>query len=91
MKLKNGYDVYEAEGEYSLIPLLDQVGEYKEAVMGLTETEAFLCRMLLEERTHEELAKALLDEFDAEEETVREDVEEFTAFLKRKRMLNGYD
>ena len=91
MKLKNGYSICDVYGEQGLIPVLDEIGTYKEPMMNLTETEVFLCRMLFDECTYEELVKAVLDEFDAEKETVRGDVKEFTALLKKKRMLDGND
>lgn len=87
MKIDSGYMLTEVSGEYILVPDVEKAGSRRNTLMGLSETGAFLCTCLMAGCSSEELVRAVMEEFDAEEEAVREDVEDFIEELRRKGVL----
>lgn len=81
MKLKYDFIVREIVGEYVLIPM----GESALKISGFLTTNAVgasLMEELKEKRTHEQLLERILDDFDVDEKTASEDIEEFINLLK---------
>lgn len=64
-----------------LVPLRQKVVNLQ-GVITLNETGAFIWELLKEERTPDELAEALVEEFDVEFDQAKKDVEEFLKQLK---------
>ncbi len=86
MKLKYEFTVREIMGEYALIPM----GESAVALSGMLLTNAvgaFVCELLAEPTDQEALLKAVLDEFDIDEATARNDIAEFLDRLAEAQLL----
>ena len=56
-------------------------------MIGLNETAAFLWELLKEDRTEEELAKLLYNEYEITEEKALETVKNFSALLAKEGVL----
>ena len=87
MRLDSGYILTEVSGEYMLVPDVEKTGNSTNTLTGLSETGAFLCTCLMAGCSCEELVRAVMEEFDAEEDAVREDIGEFIEELRRKGVL----
>ena len=88
MRLHDELILREVAGEAMLIPVGDTALRLHGMIM-LTETGKFLCEKLAAETTEEELREALVDEYDIDEETARNDVREFLESLREKEALVG--
>ena len=81
MKLKYEFTLREIMGDYIMVPL----GEGALAVSGMgttNEVGAFICEKLKEEISSADLLKAVLDEFEIDEATAKNDLDEFLARLR---------
>lgn len=76
MKVKEGFDLKEIADNYVVIPTKSNVVDFNSMIM-LNEVSAFLWLQLLEDKTEQELVKALLNEYDVDKETAAEDVKLF--------------
>ncbi len=86
MKLKYDFIVREIVGEYVLIPM----GESALKISGFLTTNAVgatLMEELKEKRTHEQLLERILEDFDVDEKTAAEDIEEFIILLKSQDFI----
>lgn len=87
MKLKYEFTLREIMGEYIMVP----VGEGALAVSGMgttNEVGAYICELLAEERSYEQLLEAILGEFEVDEATARTDLEEFLSRLRTFALLH---
>lgn len=76
----------EVVGEHVLVPF----GETALRIHGmicLSESGAFLWRALQEKQTEDSLVDCLLEEYDTDRETARQDVEEFLDQLRQLQLL----
>lgn len=69
-------------GEANILVPLGQKVVNLQGVITLNETGAFIWELLKEERTLDELAEALVEEFDVDFDQAKKDVEEFLKQLK---------
>lgn len=76
MKVKEGFELKEIADNYVVIPTKSNVVDFNSMIM-LNEVSAFLWLQLLEDKTEQELVKALLNEYDVDKETAAEDVKLF--------------
>lgn len=86
MKVQKGFVLRELAGEYVII----STGAAPPASGGLltvNEVGAELWEMLQTERSLEELVWKILEEYDVEEKTAREDIQEFLDTLNQRGML----
>lgn len=76
MKVKEGFELKEIADNYVVIPTKSNVVDFNSMIM-LNEVSAFLWLQLLEDKTEQELVKALLKEYDVDKETATKDVNIF--------------
>lgn len=86
MRIVSGFILREVVGEIVAIPSGDSA-HLLSGLLALNDTGRFLFGLLQQERTEEELVQALLDEYDIDEATARQDVSEYLAMLRSHELL----
>ena len=86
MKIKDGFVVRKIANQYMAVPVGTRAKELH-GMIGLNETAAFLWELLKEDRTEEELAALLYDEYEITEEKALESVKRFGELLKKEGVL----
>ena len=76
MKIKDGFILREVAGSYIVVAVGERVKDFN-GVINLNETGAFLWKLLEKDNDAEGLKKALLNEYDVQEEIATRDVETF--------------
>ena len=76
MKIRNGFVLRVVGGESVVVPVGEMSKKFH-GMINLNETGAFLWKFYSEEHTVEEGVRALLAEYEVEEELARKDVETF--------------
>ena len=76
MKVDKEFVLREIAGEYVIIPIGRTVLSFN-GLITVNEIGAFLWNLLQEDVTKEELVAKVLDEYEVDEETAREDIQEF--------------
>lgn len=76
MKINNEFVLREIAGDYIIIPTGKMALDFN-GMITMNEVGVFLWKKLQEEVTFEELLKAVLDEYDVEEEVAKADIQEF--------------
>lgn len=76
MKIGNEFVLREIAGEYIIIPTGKTALKFN-GLITVNEVGVALWNMLQEEVTQEDLLAGILDEYDVEEATAREDIREF--------------
>ena len=86
MKIKSGFVVRKIANQYMAVPVGARAKELH-GMIGLNETAAFLWDLLKEDRTVEELAELLYDEYEISEEKALETVNNFGVLLAKEGVL----
>lgn len=86
MKLKEGFVYRQIAGGHVVIPVGGNIADFN-GVITLNETAAFLWQKLQGGTQADELVSSLLVEYEVGEEQAREDVSEFLALLKERKVL----
>lgn len=86
MKIKSGFVLREIAGQYMAVAVGARAKELH-GVIGMNETAAFLWKKMQTETTEEELAEALLEEYEIEEAMAQQTVKEFIQNLKTEGVL----
>ena len=86
MKLKDGFVLREIDNEYMVVPVRN-MAEKIHGIINLSETGAFLWRLLDTDQEEEQLVAAMLAEYEVEEETARQDVRAFVDGLEKQGFL----
>ena len=76
MKIKPGFELREIADNYVVIPTDSNVVDFSSMIM-LNEVSAFLWLQLLEDKSENDLLKAVLKEYDVDKETAAEDIKIF--------------
>ena len=76
MKVDKEFVLREIAGDYVIIPIGRTVLSFN-GLITVNEIGAFLWNLLQEDVTKEELVAKVLDEYEVDEETAREDIQEF--------------
>ena len=87
MKIKQGFILREVAGNYIVVAVGSAVKEFN-GVINLNETGAYLWKKLQDGADEEGLVKALLEEYEVEEELARKDVKAFVEKLQGAKLLN---
>lgn len=90
MKIEKEFVLREIAGDYVIIPTGKTVLEFN-GLISTNEVGASIWKMLQQEINFESLVKGILDEYDVEENVVREDVSEFLNQLSEKGILKTED
>lgn len=88
MKLKNGYILRKVANSFVVVALGDAAKE-RNIMISLNETGAFLWEKLSEECDEDTLVKALLEEYDTDENTARADVRAFMKKVREEGLAQG--
>lgn len=86
MKLKDGIVTNSIDGESFAIA----TGKAAKSFNGLVRnnpTAAFIFELLKSEQTEDSIVSAILEKYDADEATVRADVQDFLELLKSKNLI----
>lgn len=86
MHIEDGFVVREIAGETIAIPSGDAAKSLS-GLVSLNESGRFLFELLRTEQTADSLLCAFLAEFDVDESTAREDIEEFLGILRQGGIL----
>lgn len=86
MKRKADFLIQDVGGEKLLVPVGSQVMDMN-GLITLNETAACVWELLVENRTVDELAAAVAEEFDVAEERARVDVQTFIDEISRMGLL----
>ena len=86
MKIKEGFVVRKIANQYMAVPVGARAKELH-GMIGLNETAAFLWELLKEDRTEEELAELLYNEYEITHEKALETVRSFCVSLQQEGVL----
>ena len=86
MKIKDGFVLKELAGSFMVVPLGSQVMNFS-SIIKLSESGAFLWRLLDDEKTIEELTEAMVSEYEVDEAKARADIEKFIKKLEDADLL----
>ena len=87
MKIKQGFILREVAGNFIVVAVGNAVKEFN-GVINLNETGAYLWKKLQDGADEEGLVKALLEEYEVEEDLARKDVKAFVEKLQGAKLLN---
>ncbi|NLK87542.1 MAG: PqqD family protein [Clostridiaceae bacterium] len=88
MKVKSGLMLREIAGEWVVVPLGARVVELN-GIITLTESGAFLWRLLEKGAEENELTAALLKEYDIDEATARSDIGRFLDTIRQNSLCEA--
>ncbi len=86
MKIKSGFVIREIAGQYMAVPVGERVNDLH-GMIALNETGAFIWKLLENEKTEEDLARALTEEYEVSYEEALEAVREFYDLMKNEHVL----
>lgn len=86
MKIKDGFVLREIAGSFIVVAVGEAVKSFN-GVISLNQTGAFLWKTLSNGGDEKTLLKALLDEYDVDEELAKKDIALFLAKLKSANLL----
>ena len=86
MKIKDGFVLKELAGSFMVVPLGSQVINFS-SIIKLSESGAFLWRLLSEDKTVDDLTCAMLSEYEVDEERAKADIEKFMKKLEDADLL----
>lgn len=86
MQIKKGFMLREVAGNYVVVAIGEASKSFN-GVINLNESGAFLWRKLSEGISKEDLVKALLEEYDVDEEIANKDIDNFIEKLKGSDIL----
>lgn len=90
MRIDKSFVLREIAGEYIIIPTGRTALEFN-GLITVNDIGMELWEMLQEDVTFEELLKGILDEYDVDESTAREDIQEFLDKLISGGILVGHE
>lgn len=86
MKVSSDFILREIAGDYILIPTGDTILQFN-GLITLNEVGVSLWNLLQKDVTFEALVTAILGEYEVDEATAREDIQEFLESLKKGGIL----
>lgn len=88
MKIKEGFVIRKIAGQYMAVPVGARAKELH-GMIGLNETAIFLWELLKQNRSEEELAALLYNEYEISEEKSLETVQKFCKTLQKEGVLEN--
>ena len=82
MKIKPSFVLREIAEEYLVVPIGEEAEKVK-GLLSLNAAGAFLWKKLETEQTEDHLVKAMTENYEVEDSTVRQDVSKFVAELEK--------
>lgn len=86
MKIRDGFVLRQVADATIVVPAGNAAIDFN-GMITLNETAAFLWRLLEEETDEEAMVKAMLEEYEVEEETARAGIERFVEKLRTEGLL----
>lgn len=86
MKIRSNFILKKIAGSYVVIPVRDRSVDFSSFIK-LTESGAFLWKLLEKGADREELTAQMLEEYDVDEATARADIDRFIDKLKDADLL----
>lgn len=86
MKIRDGFVLRNIVDEYIVMPTGDNIVKFSGSVV-LNEVSAFIFKQLENPVTQEDLLTAMLDEFDVDEETARQDLDELLREFRELKLI----
>lgn len=86
MKIKEGFILREVAGNSIVVAVGNAVKEFN-GVINLNQTGAFLWKILQDGAEKEDLVKALLSEYEVDEQTAKKDVDLFIGRLEQANLI----
>lgn len=86
LKIKDGFLLKEIAGDYMVVPVGDNLVDFN-ALIALNDTGAYLWEQLKDDKTQEQLADALLKEYDVDRASAISDVNEFIDSLRKHDLV----
>ena len=86
MRVEKDFILREIAGDYVIIPTGNTVLTFN-GLISVNEVGASLWKLLQEDVTTEDLVAGILDEYDVDEETAREDIQEFLDVLMEAQVI----
>lgn len=86
MKIKQDFMIKKILDDYIVVPVGEEMVNF-DAMITLNESGAFLWEQLQEEKTEEDLLKALCAEYDVSEEVAKSDISDFIGLLQQAKVL----
>ena len=86
MKKRGEYVLREIAGEYILVPI-GETAMKMNGMVTLNDVGVFIWNKLKEECTSEELLKAILDEYEIDEEQAKSDLNEFLHQMEQAQLI----
>lgn len=80
MKLKQEFVLRNVAGEFILIPITNLSNKFN-GIITLNETSKFIWELIVQEKEKEDIVKALLEEYEVEEELATKNVDDFCEHL----------
>ncbi|MBO4594325.1 MAG: PqqD family protein [Clostridia bacterium] len=90
MKIKSGYLIREVAGTYLVVAVGKRAKEFG-GMINLNETAATLWKELEKGATEEELTARLLEEYEVDEKTAKDNVKDFIKKLSDANLLTGVE
>lgn len=86
MKIKDGFMLREVAGSYAVIPMGKAAADFN-GMITLNEMGAFLWKQMEKECTKEDILKAVLSEYEVEEERALAEIEKFIKRVKEENFV----
>ena len=88
MKIKEGYILRRVAGSSIIVAVGDEAVNF-DGIKTLNETGAFLWKQIEQGMDEENIVKALMDEYEVDEETAKNDVGEFVKLLINNGLIEN--
>ena len=86
MKIKDGYILKEVAGSKVIVPVSNP---YFNAVMSVNDTGALIFQKLLNDTDFNALVDAVLEEYEIDRETAKQDVKAYVNALDKAGLIDG--
>ena len=86
MKIKENFMLRKVADTFVVVPIGDAVASFN-GMINLNEAGAFLWQQMEKDTTPEDVVKAMLEQYDVEEELAKSDVDKFIAELRAADLL----
>ena len=87
MRINKEFVIREIAGDFIIVPTGSTARQFN-GLMTVNEVGAFLWKLLQQETTEEALVQNVVSEYDVEEETARQDIEEFLQQLRNNCIID---
>lgn len=87
MKIKDGFVVRKIANEWVAVPVGTRTAEFS-GLISLSDTGKFLWEQLKDDKTEDELVAALTHAYEVDEQTARNDIQDYIVYLKDNKLVS---